>query len=107
MRTSPSGPVVTCESPLPLVNSMRMGPPTVKDLSKLPSALGCEPHPAAIIAASNTATAPRRFRDGIIFVVRLRRLNVQPLRQPFLSEIYEEAQPEVPCAAPAQFRLFG
>src|ERR1700677_4280910 len=83
---------------------MRIGPLTVKALSKLPSALGCEPQPPPIAAARITAAKPRRFRDGIIIILRSSRASIGPRRQPFLSKIYEEAQPEVPWRAPAEAR---
>src|ERR1700735_952890 len=46
MRTSPTGPVVMCASPLPFVNSRVTGPLTVYCRSKLPSTPECETQPA-------------------------------------------------------------
>ncbi len=60
---------MTRESPLPLFSSMRIGPLTVSVLSKLPSAVGCEPQPqpaATNATASSTAAIPNRFGDSVI-----------------------------------------
>src|SRR5271169_455403 len=99
-RTSPGGPVLTWASPLPLVMSMRTGPLTVKVLSKVPSAVVCDRHPASRAAAKSANKILERLREGFIFC---RRLDVgvsgmcsECSRPSFLSEIYEEAQPEVP-----------
>src|SRR5271154_3769926 len=100
IRTSPGGPVLTWASPLPLVTSMRTGPSTVKVLSNVPSAVVCDRHPASRTAAKSANEIQELLREGFIFC---RRLGVggsgmcsEYSRPSFLSEIYEEAQPEVP-----------
>src|SRR5271156_6814906 len=105
-RTSPAGPVLTCESPLPLVSSIRTGPFTVKVLSNVPSALGCALHPASSPAKSKVAQAATEIQPSLCerFIVCVRVLLAScssarsvSARPPFLPEIYENAQTEVPA----------
>src|SRR5271168_4380790 len=105
-RTSPAAPVLTCESPLPFESSMRTGPFTVKVLSNVPSALGSVLHPASSPAASKVAQAATAIQPRLCdpFIVYVRRFEAGFLgarnagaRPPFLPEIYEKAQPEVPA----------
>src|SRR5271169_576732 len=109
-RTSPIAPVLTCESPPPLVSSMRTGPFTVKVLSNVPSALGCALHPTSNPAKSKVAQAATAIHLNWCerFIVCVRRLGagfsgarLASARPPFLPEIYEKAQPEVPARTTA------
>src|SRR5271156_629041 len=111
-RTSPRAPALICASPLPLVSSMRTGPFTANVLSNVPSALDCGLHPANSPAKSKAAQAASEIQpclcERVIFVFAVGRLGISgtwngSARPPFLSEIYEDKQPEVPRAAGFDF----
>src|SRR5271170_2189647 len=85
---------------------MRTGPFTVKVLSNVPSALGSVLHPASSPAANKVAQAATAIQPRLCkpFIVYVRRFGAGFLgarnagaRPPFLPEIYEKAQPEVPA----------
>src|ERR1700732_1431741 len=83
MRTSPTGPAVTCASPLPLVNSRVTGPLTVYCRSKLPSTPECETQPAENEAV-RTKNASHLF--ACVRVIELGvRLKMVSAEQSFLS----------------------
>src|SRR5271156_165221 len=85
---------------------MRTGPFTVKVLSNVPWALGSVLHPASSPAANKVAQAATAIQPRLCkpFIVYVRRFVAGLLgarnagtRPPFLREIYEKAQPEVPA----------
>src|SRR5271155_3854862 len=100
-RTSPGAPALIWASPLPLVSSMRTGPFTVKVLSNVPSALGCDLQPARRRVVQAASDMQASLCERVIFCVRRCEAAISgtfanSARPSFLSEIYEEAQPEVP-----------
>src|SRR5580698_1538037 len=68
-RTSPGPPALICASPLPLVNSMRTGPFTVKDLSNVPSALDCGLQPASTKAAQAASEIQPSLCERVMCVI--------------------------------------
>ena len=73
MRTSPEGPAVTRQSPLPFVNSTCTGPLTVKLRSAVPTAADCRPQPARQIAARTAVARTNGCRwwvDCVTFAFR-------------------------------------
>jgi hypothetical protein len=82
---------------------MRTGPFTVKVLSNVPSALGCDLHPASSKDVQTASDIQPSLCERVIFRVCRLKAGISGIFgdgawPSFLSEIYEKAQPEVPRA---------